>query len=127
MSEFSDLLGLTIKHIDGATVGSECVRFIADNGTSYRLHHMQDCCETVELNEIIGDISDLEGSPITLAEEVSYTDEPAPDGSLPEFPDSWTWTFYKLATVKGHVTLRWLGESNGYYSESAWFEQENIQ
>ncbi len=74
--------------------------------------HSQDCSESVELHDITGDLSDLIGTPILEASERSSTDN-KPHGDA----DSWTWTFYELRTIKGSVTLRWLGESNGWYSE----------
>lgn len=92
------------------------------------MRHLQDCGESVQLEDVAGSVEDLIGSPITQAEEVSSggenADDLAPPGyKPPQYRDSWTWTFYKLATVKGYVTLRWLGESNGYYGEGVDFER----
>lgn len=118
--DFSNLIGVTLEVIDGAEVGSDRVTFFANDDRRWIMRHHQDCCETVELNEIIGDVSDLIGSPILRAEVVESgpRTDPKPD----EYSESWTWTFYKIATIRGEVVLRWLGESNGYYSESVDFE-----
>jgi hypothetical protein len=114
--KFEDLKGTTIVRIDGGVDDDEMV-FATDDGRVFKMVHDQDCCESVAINDIIGDLSDLIGSPISLAEEISSYDAPPPDG----YYESYTWTFYKLSTIKGSVTIRWFGESNGYYSEGVSF------
>lgn len=80
----------------------------------FQLYHDQDCCESVYIESIVGDISSLIGQQILLAEESTNSENPIDE----EWEDSFTWTFYKLATIKGYVDIRWYGSSNGYYSES---------
>ena len=64
------------------------------------------------------------GSPLTMAEKSMSRENPRIDPECPNCADeSFTWTFYKFATVSGYVTLRWYGESNGYYSEEVTFEE----
>lgn len=93
------------------------VEFACADGSEYRMHHQQDCCEDVWLAEVIGSWDDLLGVPLSIAYEETESDrEPIRnDGG------SATWTFYTLRTSKGTVVLRWVGESNGYYSESVDF------
>ena len=115
---FSELVGKTLTKIDKSN--DELV-FHCDDGTKYRMYHDQDCCESVTIDDICGNLDDLIGSPILHAEESSSNENP--EGVKPEYQDSFTWTFYKLATFKGWVDIRWYGESNGYYSESVEFIQ----
>ncbi len=122
MVEFSDLLGKTIVSID-VGYGKEEMVVTLDNRIKYRMYHDQNSCEVVSIEDICGDLRDLLDSPILLAEEVSHENTNPPDVSPPEYQDSYTWTFYKLATVQGAVTLRWYGASNGDYSERVDFER----
>jgi hypothetical protein len=86
----------------------------------YTFYHDQDCCETVQIEDINGDLEDLENLPLLIAREASGETE---DECSEE---SYTWTFYKFATFKGYVDVRWLGTSNGYYSEKVDLKYERI-
>ena len=115
--EFSSLVGKTPIKVCNRD-DEEIVFETADE--SFKMYHSQDCCEGVYVDDICGDLEDLIGSPILLAEEAEGerpTDRPR--GVYDS--DSETWTFYKLSTIKGSVTIRWYGSSNGYYSESVSF------
>lgn len=116
--EFSTLTGKTITAIDK---DDDYIIFTTDENEKYKMFHEQDCCESVYIEDICGELDDLLNSPVLLAEEVSSDDEPA-KGDDAEY-GSYTWTFYKISTAKGSVTIRWYGTSNGYYSESVQFEQ----
>lgn len=113
---FEQLVGSTLTQV--VNTGDE-IQFTLENGERYKLYHDQDCCESVYVEDVIGDLDNLIGSPLLMAEEVSNFEEPPMDGGYT--PESYTWTFYKLATIKGYVTIRWFGQSNGYYSESVNF------
>ena len=111
-----ELLGQTVTEITGAEAGFETLRLTYDAGLMEAVFsHDQTCCEDVKIAQVDGDPEHLIGSPLTMAEVVSEElGEPKPS----KYSDSWTWSFLKLATVKGYETVRWLGESNGYYGES---------
>lgn len=113
---FETLKGQVITKV---TQTDDTISFDTLDGSSYLMYHSQDCCENVYVESIVGDLDDLLDSEILLAEEVSGEN---PEGWIADkYAESYTWTFYKLATRKGYVDIRWLGESNGYYGEGVDF------
>jgi hypothetical protein len=114
--DISVLLGRTLTAVNVAD-DKETITICVNDGCEYRMFHDQDCCERVSVEDVVGDLDDLIGAPILRAEE--RTDSEC--GAVDKYDDSYTWTFYELATIKGSVMIRWYGSSNGYYSESVDF------
>lgn len=94
--------------------GTQFVFYFYDTGGTHE----------VRLEDINGDLEDLVGSPLLVAE--MYQSDPVP-GRVLQDPD-WCqdedtmWTFYRFATHKGGVDVRWFGCSNGYYSTEVSFK-----
>lgn len=114
--EYDELQGRTFEKVEQT---EESLKFLncSRTGKSFEFYHEQDCCEVVRIEDVSGDIKDLENSRIYMAEEVVRRSKEE------DYFGCGTWTFYKFGTSKGYVTIRWLGESNGYYSESVHFRE----
>ena len=111
-SSLDYLYGKTITHIDGGVGSSELI-FHLSNGERFIMYHEQDCCESVYVGDVTGDLHSIcDCLVLRVFENVE-------DGSNGEDCfGSRTYTFYTITTFNSSVTIRWVGESNGYYSES---------
>lgn len=116
---YKELIGQVFTRVERSKSDDDQIDFYVGDETEpkYVLKHEQDCCEHVYIESLVGDLSDLVGNPITMAEVVWKDGEPRDEDSI--YDDSSTWTFIKFATIKGYVDIRFFGTSNGYYSESA--------
>ena len=109
--KFENLTGATLVFMELQKGDGGDVLVLKDkNGNRYEMYHNQDCCESVWLEDQCGSWQDILYSPILSAHVVESEQE-----------RGCTWTFYTLVTIHGSMTLRWIGESNGYYSESVSF------
>src|ERR1700679_2784248 len=97
----SDLLGKTLVWVEVVNVVNDEIHFKCSDGSIYNMFHSQQCCENVEIEDIDGDLQDLIGSPITIAEEVTSDKITSNDDE--------EWTFYKIGTIKDTLTIRWYG------------------
>lgn len=129
MADFSDMTGLTLKEIKTIEDCGDIleIHFFTECGRTFKQLHIDNCCEWVSVEDICGDLDDLIGLPLLLCEEVQFDNMQTPEGVEPTNDESFTWTFYKLATNKGAVTIRWYGSSNGYYSESVSFMETTTE
>lgn len=136
--EFSDLVGKTLEKV---IVSDDRINFLTSDGDNFVLLHHQSCCENVFVESVTGDIEDLIGTPILVAEERTSEEDPPeilakkadekrawekanPGETYWDYShESQTWTFYTIRTIKGTVDIRWHGSSNGYYSERVDFER----
>jgi hypothetical protein len=117
MSGIDQLVGVELVGVTGLEVDSEQVVFTSADGRKWRMWHTHDCCEWVRVKDVCGDASDLIDVPIMNA----YCSES--DGEYPGGGGTYTWTFYRISTIKGTVSIAWCGESNGHYSEAVYFEE----
>jgi hypothetical protein len=108
-----DLTNQRIMAVYGLEEGSREIRISFENNTTLEMYHQQDCCEHVRIEDIVGPTN--LGGAIWYGLDVKDSEEPE---DYMYMDDSHTWTFYTLRTSKGYTDIRWLGESNGYYSES---------
>ena len=71
----AQMLGKTFVRVTGS-VDSDEMLFETADGERFMFAHEQDCCETVRINDIVGDLEDLVGTPLLVAEEVKGATEP---------------------------------------------------
>ena len=108
----NSLVGEVLTHID-IDESSDRILLTTQSGRQILIHHEQDCCESVSIEDTEGNWHSLLGKPLA---EVS--EEYGQIGNPPEYADSWTRTELTFKVDGATVINRWIGESNGYYSET---------
>jgi len=110
-TDIESLRGEVLTHID---VSDDEIMLTTESGRKILIYHSQDCCESVSIEGIEGDFKDLVGKVIIdVSEETDSSDSP-PDG----YCESFTRTTHVFRVNDATVISKWIGTSNGYYSES---------
>lgn len=111
--EFHTLKGKTLTKVKVKGGNDDTEIYFHVGKEKFVLTHIQECCEDVSLIDVVGDFSDLIGNPLITAEVRTSDYEPSSERRYG------TWAFYEMSTIKGSVTMRWLGMSSGAYSQEA--------
>ena len=113
----NDLIGKTVKVI--SIDNDELDITVTDGEKDYRygIRHFQDCCESVSLDSVDGNIHNMIGKKITDAYSM-ISDLP-----YEEYSGSGTRSVYRIVAEDDYLWLEWRGRSNGYYGEGVTFFQ----
>lgn len=118
--DVSDMIGKTFTSVRRSKDGDDEIILFSGDGYEYKLFSSENNNVNdvqVVIDDIVGDLSDLENSPILVSELVKS------EGKSRLNNDIGTWSFYKFSTIKGYVDVKWWGRSNGYYSEEVNFSR----
>lgn len=110
--QMEKLLGHEIIEVQGLEQYSETVTLFTKEG-KFWFEHSQDCCESVSLEDftLMGEMTGV------VMRAYESTDDATTENTGQQYLESGTWTFYRIETPRGSLFMRWLGTSNGYYSE----------
>jgi hypothetical protein len=111
--DIKTLIGERLTHID-TDEKHNVILLTTASGRTVKIYHAQDCCEHVYIVGTEGDWHKLIGKVIVEATH----DETRGGEPRSTEEESWTNTALTFRVDDATVISRWLGESNGYYSES---------
>jgi hypothetical protein len=108
-----DLVGETLAYIDVDPDGYQ-ILLTTESGRKIKIYHDQNCCESVQIIGTDGEWRSVIGKPLVLVEHNEH------QGDGPPYDDAESWTYTDLVFRVNDATVisKWVGESNGYYSES---------
>jgi len=117
--KIESLVGEVLTHIDVDEV-ENIILLTTKSGRQIKIFHDQDCCESVSIETTEGNWDKLVGKVIEEArQDEFYNLDPKPG----EYAESWTRTNLIFRVNDQTVISKWIGESNGYYSESVNIEE----
>jgi hypothetical protein len=120
-ADVSEMNGLTVSEIDvGLGDDRNAIQITTTCGRVFLFYHEQDCCESVRIYDQKGDLRDLKGMKLKSV-ELAIVDNP--DDVAYESYDHTTWTEIRFHVTDKTIISRWVGESNGYYSEHVDFSE----
>jgi hypothetical protein len=118
-SNILNLLGETVVAV--VRNASHSVQLTTANYGVALFHLTGDCCSSSHFTDI-GQFDELIGATILEVDERIGESRPNLESDLrarsDEYHDVLSWHFLVFATNKGHVTVDWHNDSNGYYDGS---------